>query len=174
MPHLVQMDKLYSKEGLQIIGVEVQGSTKKSITKITKKLKVQFPITKGIISGPSTGSGIPRSVVFDTEGKVIFTGHPGSSDFKSAIKKALRDVTNLNRKSNLPVVSKPLIGQRTWTNTEDKKITASVMSVEGDDVQFKLSSGKKVKYPIAKLSEKDQDLIKEATTKKDSALIRTQ
>jgi hypothetical protein len=172
MPHLVQMDKDYSKKGLQIIGAEVQGSTKESITQITKKFKVKFPITKGI-RGPSTGSGIPRSVVFDTEGKVIFTGHPASANFESAIKKALRDVKDLDngggRKSTLPVVSKPLIDQRTWTNNEDKKITASVLSVEGDDVQFKLSSGKKVKYPIAKLSEEDQDLIKEAATKKESA-----
>ena len=65
------------------------------------------------------------------------------------------------------MVSKPLIDKRIWTNSEDKKITASVLSVEGDNVQFKLSSGKKVKYPIAKLSEEDQDLIKEAATKKE-------
>jgi len=170
MPHLVQMDKRYSKKGLQIIGAEVQGSTKESITQITKKFKVKFPITKGI-RGPSTGSGIPRSVVFDTEGNVIFTGHPASDDFERAVKKALRDVKDLDdhvgRKSNLPEVRKPLIAQRTWTNSEDKKITASVLSVEGDDVQFKLSSGKKVKYAIAQLSEKDQNLIKEAATKKE-------
>lgn len=165
MPHLVQMDMLYSKKGLQIIGAEVQGSPKKSITKITDKFKVKFPITKGV-RGPSTGSGIPRSVVFDTEGKVIFTGHPASGDFERVVKKALDDVKDFDahsgRKSKLPEVKKPLIGQRSWTNNENKTINAAVLSVVGDDVEFKLTSGKKVKYPISKLSEDDQNLIKEA------------
>lgn len=172
MPHLVQMDKRYSDKGLQIIGAEVQNSTKESITKITKKYKVAFPVTKGV-SGPSTGSGIPRSIVFDGEGKLIFSGHPASDEFEKVVKDALRDIKNLSadggRKSKLPPLAKPLIDQRTWTNTDDQKITASVLSVDGDDVQFKLSSGKKVKYPIAKLSDDDQILIKEAATKKESA-----
>ena len=169
MPHLVQMDKRYGEKGLQIIGAEVQLSTKDAITKVTDEYKVKFPITKGI-QGPSTGRGIPRAIVFDMSGKVVFTGHPADDQFERAVKKALRErkkATGDNgKKSKLPEVSKPLVAQRSWTNTEGKKITASVLSSDGENVEFKLSNGKKVKYPITKLSESDQELVKKASEAK--------
>jgi hypothetical protein len=37
-----------------------------------------------------------------------------------------------------------------------------ILSIDGDKVKFKLSNGKEVNYPIAKLSDEDQELIKES------------
>ncbi len=163
MPHLVQMDRRYRKKGLQIFGAEVQGSSKESIQKITKEFRVKFPITKGV-SGPRTGSGIPRTVVFDTSGKLVFAGHPQNEDFERSIKAALKDAKN-EPKPSFPQKSSPLIAKRTWTNQEGKKIIAEVLKIEEDQVQFKLPNGKKVMYNITRLSEEDQKLI--ANTKKE-------
>lgn len=171
MPHLVQMDKRYGDKGLKIIGAEMQRSPKEKVQKIADKFKVKFPLTQGI-QGPSTGSGIPRAVVFDPAGKVIFSGHPADDQFKRTVKKALRELKKLSgsgeRKSNLPEVSKPLIEQRSWTNDEGQPLVAAVLSMTASEVEFKLSNGKKVQYPISKLSEEDQNLIKEAASKKES------
>jgi len=170
MPHLVQMDKRYGKKGLQIIGAETQASSLESITKITKKLKIKFPIIQGV-SGPSTGNRLPRAVVFDAAGQIVYFGHPGEDKFERSIKKALQELKKtggVERKSNLPEAGKPLIAKRNWTNIDGKEISATLLSVDGDYVRFKLPNGKKAKYPINQLIESDQTLIKEtASTKKD-------
>jgi len=167
MPHLVRMDKRNRKKGLVIIGAEVQGSTDDAINKIIDDHDVEFTITKGV-QGPSFGSGIPRAVVFDATGKVVFTGHPADDKFERAVKDALRELKKSGGApsdkpiSRLPEKKKPLIEQRTWTNSEGKTIKAAAISVQGDKVKFKLSNGKTVDYPIAQLSGEDQESIKEA------------
>ena len=168
MPHLVQMDKRNRKKGLFLIGSEVQGSTDDAIKKIIDDHDVEFTITKGV-QGPAFGSGIPRAVVFDATGKVVFTGHPADDKFERAVKDALRELKKSGGppsadepESSFAEKDKPLIEQRTWTNNEGNTIKAEVISVEGDKVKFKLSSGKTVNYPISQLSEQDQQTISEA------------
>ena len=169
MPHLVQMDKRYGKEGLTIIGAEVQNSSKSAVKKIADRFKIKFPLTKGA-RGPVKISGIPAVVAFDASGQLIFTGRPGA-DLDRAVKKALHELKKISggggRKSHLPEVAKPLIEQRIWENLEGHKITASVLSISESEVEFKMSTGKKVHYTISKLSESDQKLIKETSDKKD-------
>jgi hypothetical protein len=53
------------------------------------------------------------------------------------------------------------INVQDWTNTDGKTITASVNSLEDTRVQFQLENGKLVWYPIEKLSEESQELLKE-------------
>jgi hypothetical protein len=167
MPHLVQMDKRNRKKGLVIIGAEVQRSSDDDIKKIVDDHDVEFTITKGV-QGPAFGSGIPRAVVFDATGKVVFTGHPADDKFERAVKDALRElkksggVSSEKTKSNLPAKQEPLIALRTWTNSEGKSIKAAVLSADAEQVKFKLSNGKTTNYPISQLSEDDQTVIKEA------------
>lgn len=150
-----------------IIGAEVQNSSAEAIKDITDKHKVKFTITKGV-NGPPTGRGIPRAVVFDATGKVVFTGHPADDQFERTVKKALRElkksggVPEKETEEPKPVKNEPMIAQREWTNSEGKSIKASVLAVEGDKVKFKLSNGKTVNYPLDQLSEDDQAAIKEA------------
>jgi hypothetical protein len=111
--------------------------------------------------------GIPHAVVFDVAGKLIFAGHPSDDKFERTIKKALRDVdadsgSSSGSKSSLLPESKSVIDTRIWTNADGKKIKAAILSIDGDKVKFKLSNGKEVNYPIAKLSDEDQELIKES------------
>ena len=166
------MDKRYKNKGLTVIGEEVQGSSKDDIAAVAKDHRIGFSITKGS-TRPSTMKGIPHAVVFDASGKLIFAGHPADDNFDRTVKKALRGVdadsgSSSGSKSRLlPDAPKPVIDSRTWTNEAGKKITASVLSIDGDKVKFKLSNGKEVNYPIAKLSDEDQELIKESGEKEE-------
>jgi hypothetical protein len=114
--------------------------------------------------------GIPHAVVFDAAGKLVFAGHPADDEFERTIKKSLRDV-NVDGDAgddDAPLdVAKPVIETRNWTNDAGKTISASVLSIADDKVKFKLSNGKEVDYPIAKLSEDDQTLIKETAEKQE-------
>lgn len=165
MPHLVEMDKRNRKKGLRIIATERQNSSEDVIAALTKKNKVEYTITRGT-SGPVDGSGIPHAYVFDVSGKLIFNGHPSDDEFERTVKKALREVADDSEKKSTfgpstLKVEEPLIAERNWTNAEGKEIVASVTAVAGDFVSFKMKNGKVVSYPIEKLSEEDQALIKE-------------
>lgn len=161
MPHLVEMDKKYSNKGLKIIAAEVQGSSKQAIGKIIEENNAGFTVTKGA-QGPVSIAGIPHAVAFGADGKLIFKGHPASDEFKDVVKKALRDVKVVEENPGVLAALGDVIEQRTWTNSEGVKMTAAVTKIDGDKVIFRLQkNGKTVPYPISKLSEEDQKLIKE-------------
>lgn len=161
MPHLVEMDKKYSNKGLKIIAAEVQGSSKQAIGKIIEENNAGFTVTKGA-QGPVSIAGIPHAVAFGADGKLIFKGHPASDEFKDVVKKALRDVEVVEENPGVLAALGDVIEQRTWTNSEGVEMTAAVTKIDGDKVIFRLQkNGKTVPYPISKLSEEDQKLIKE-------------
>lgn len=161
MPHLVEMDKKYSKKGLKIIAAEVQGSSKQAIGKIIEENNAGFTVTKGA-QGPVSIAGIPHAVAFGADGRLIFKGHPASDEFKDVVKKALRDVEVVEENPGVLAALGDVIEQRTWTNSEGVEMTAAVTKIDGDKVIFRLQkNGKTVPYPISKLSEEDQKLIKE-------------
>lgn len=49
---------------------------------------------------------------------------------------------------------------RTWSNTEGTKLDAELVKVEGENVTFRLRTGKLVTFSETKLSEADRDFIK--------------
>ena len=66
-----------------------------------------------------------------------------------------------------PKVDGPLIAKRMWTNTKGKKISASVISLEDEEITFKLSTNRKlVKYDLNKLITDDQAKIKTAAAER--------
>lgn len=68
---------------------------------------------------------------------------------------------------------RPLVNERTWTNTDGKTLIALLASVIDEVGNFEGSDGKVFKYPIEKLSEKDQSLIKETIEKRYRELRST-
>ncbi len=164
MPHLVQMDKRYGKKGLQLIGAHVQGGEDEVVAEKAKDLKMKFPVTQGI-RGPGLGvNSIPHLMVFDVEGKLVFSGHP-MNDADKVIKKELRKVkdTGDDSKNNggFGLPERPGDSLRDWTNADGKTIQASYVSADDEKVTLRLKNGKTSKYPIDKLSEGDQAFIKE-------------
>ncbi|MDA7882419.1 hypothetical protein N9A94_08965, partial [Akkermansiaceae bacterium] len=144
---------------------EMQGSSKDAIGKIIEENKAEFTVTQGA-QGPVSVAGIPHALAFDTDGKLIFKGHPASEEFDDVVQKALRNVklVNVRLVEEKPGgLAKPVdvIGERTWTNSEGVELVAAVTKIDGDKVTFRLKkNGKIVPYPIAKLSEEDQKMIK--------------
>jgi hypothetical protein len=176
MPQLVALHKRNEDKGLAVVAMHRQNATDDEVKEVVKKLKMKFPVTKGG-SGPSKGNGIPHSLVFDVEGKLVFEGHPADADFEKAVKKSLKAVAASSPSSGLspkpgatPSTTKPakpavLIAERAWTNTEGKTMTAALLSVDGENAKFKMKSGSTVSYPLNKLSDEDQATIKEAAEK---------
>lgn len=162
MPHLVRMDSRYAKKGLRVIGEECQNSSVDAIEGVAKDKRVKFPITKGG-TRPSNMKGIPHAVVFDATGQMVFSGHPSEDEFDRSVKKALKGVKAEDEEedSNFPSAPKPIIEERAWTNADGQTIKAAVLKIEEDSVLFKMN-GREITYPIEKLSEEDQELIKEA------------
>lgn len=162
------MDKKFGKKGLRILAPEVQGSPVDAIEALVKEHKIEYPIMKGSTRGPNM-QGIPHSVVFNAKGDLVFEGHPMSDDFEKSIKEALREVEDEEEDDDddFWAKRKPLIAERTWTNAEGKPLVAAVVAINDENVTFKLKNGKEVPYPIAKLSEEDQELIKEKAESED-------
>ncbi|MCB1096588.1 MAG: hypothetical protein KDN22_13510 [Verrucomicrobiae bacterium] len=163
------MDRSYSKKGLLLIGAESQGSTTEDIQKVVDDNRIKFPITKGA-SGPISISGIPHMLVFDTTGKLVFSGHPGNSDAEKAIRKSLKavaasegDGVASSGKSALDVFKREeLIAERSWTNSDGRALVASLTSLSGTTGTFRRPDGRTFEYDITKLSEDDQKMIKDA------------
>jgi len=169
MPHLVQMDKRYTKKGLTLVAPEVQGSSVEAIEEMVKEKKLSYTVTKSI-SGPSLSNGIPHAAVFDVAGKMIWHGHPADDEFEKTIKKALKNATPVESASkSSSVFDKPkeLVASRTWTNADGKALTAALVSVSvsGDTGTFRKANGQTFSYAVSKLSEGDQEIIKNASTK---------
>ena len=92
LPH---MQDLYTKnkDRVAFVGAECQGSDKAAIEATLQKAGVTYPIVSGFASCPIAIDGIPHAFVFDATGKLLFHGHPMSSDFEAAVKKAAATAT---------------------------------------------------------------------------------
>jgi hypothetical protein len=169
MPHLVQMDRSYAKKGLLLIGAESQGSSTDDIQKVVDDNRVKFSITKGA-SGHVAVPGIPHMFVFDTKGKLVFSGHPGNADAEKAIRKSLKEVAGTEgdtassgKSSPLDVFKrKDLVAERSWTNSDGRALVASLTSLSGTTGTFRRPDGRTFEFDITKLSEDDQKMITEA------------
>jgi len=164
MPHLVQMDKKYSKKGLQIIGAHVQQATDDELKDIIKSYKIGFPVATQV-SRPVEFNGIPHMIVFGADGKLVFAGHPSDPESEKAIKAALKKVAepgSTAAKAGSPLLtpkSAPLVEMRTWTNAEGKTMKAKLLSVTNGTGKFAFADGRAFDYAIDKLSPDDQKLI---------------
>lgn len=163
IPHLVSLDKRYKDDGLVIIAPESQGSSAESIKKIMEKNKVKYTVTSGC-SGPANVRGLPHAVVCNRQGDVVFEGNPGNPGFETAIRKSLKEDGGSSSEA-AETSTGPIVELRTWTNQEGKTIKAALLSVEDGKAKLRLSNSTVTYYEIDKLSESDQEIIKEALAK---------
>ncbi|MES2476359.1 MAG: SHD1 domain-containing protein [Verrucomicrobiota bacterium] len=73
------------------------------------------------------------------------------------------------RHSILPLVSLFLchgVSARTWTDSQNRKIEAELVKVNGDSVVLKLADGRELPYPLAKLSPEDRKVVEESRGEK--------
>ena len=101
MPWFIDLQKEYGSQGLQIVGVAMDDSSKEDIAKFAKDMGVNYPILIGKEAVGDEYGGVPalpESFLIARDGKIVDTiiGLRGKAEIEDAIKKALdtRPATN--------------------------------------------------------------------------------
>ena len=94
MPWLVELQKKYGPEGLQIIGVADDDSGEKSISDFARKMQLNYPVllgTEQVAEQYGGLEGLPTSFFVDRSGKVVdvLIGIDSESRLEDSIKKSL-------------------------------------------------------------------------------------
>lgn len=94
MPWLVDLQKKYGPQGLQIVGVAMDDSSEKTISEFAEKMAVNYPIGKGsekIAEAWGGLDGLPYNFFIDRDGKVVASikGLESESVIVANIEKAL-------------------------------------------------------------------------------------
>lgn len=94
MPWFVQLQQQYGSQGLQVLGVAMDDTDPKEITKFTHKMGVNYPVVVGKESVGDQYGGIPylpSTFYIDRDGKVVdrVYGLVSRSEIEDDIKKAL-------------------------------------------------------------------------------------
>ncbi|HEX3093638.1 MAG TPA: TlpA disulfide reductase family protein [Candidatus Angelobacter sp.] len=94
MPSLVDLQKKYGPQGLQIVGVAMDDADDKEITTFSHKMGVNYLVLRGTEKVGELYGGVdrmPLTYFVDRSGKVVdeIVGFRGSADIEEAIKKTL-------------------------------------------------------------------------------------
>ena len=94
MPSLVDMQKKYGSQGLQIVGVAMDDADDKEISTFAHKMGVNYMVLRGTEKVGELYGGIdhlPMTYYLDRSGKVVdeTEGMAGEATFEGAIKRAL-------------------------------------------------------------------------------------
>lgn len=94
MPWFVDLQKKYASQGLQIIGVAMDDSSKEDIEKFAKEMSVNYPIVIGMEKTADTYGGLPAlptTLYIDREGRVVdrVIGLRGRAEIEQTIQKIL-------------------------------------------------------------------------------------
>jgi len=94
MPYLVQLQRDYAKQGLQIIGITYPPETKTRVRRFARSLKVNYPIilgTREIRARYSSEETLPLTVVINRDGAIsdIISGILLPEEFDEKIKPLL-------------------------------------------------------------------------------------
>ncbi|MGB8131898.1 MAG: TlpA disulfide reductase family protein [Candidatus Angelobacter sp.] len=94
MPSLVDMQKKYGPQGLQIVGVAMDDADDKEISTFTHKMGVNYMVLRGTEKIGDLYGGIdhlPMTYYLDRSGKIVdeTEGMAGEATFEDAIKRAL-------------------------------------------------------------------------------------
>ena len=94
MPWLIQLQKKYGPQGLQIVGVAMDDTDEKTISEFSHKMGVNYPVLQGTekVADLYGGvDGLPISFFLDRSGKVVdhILGLVSESQIEGSIQKSL-------------------------------------------------------------------------------------
>jgi thiol-disulfide isomerase/thioredoxin len=94
MPWLVELQKKYGPQGLQIVGVAMDDTEEKTISSFARKMGVNYPILQGTekVADLYGGvDGLPTLFFIDRSGKIVDheMGLTGENNLETEIKKSL-------------------------------------------------------------------------------------
>jgi cytochrome c biogenesis protein CcmG/thiol:disulfide interchange protein DsbE len=94
MPWFVELQSQYGSQGLQIVGVAMDDSSKEDIAKFAKEMGVNYPVLLGKEAVGDAYGGVPalpESFFIGRDGKIVdkIIGLKGRGEIEDSIKKAL-------------------------------------------------------------------------------------
>lgn len=94
MPWFVELQNQYGPQGLQVVGVAMDDSSKDDIAKFAKDMGVNYPVLLGKEAVGDAYGGVPalpETFFIGRDGKIVdkIIGLKGRSDIEDAVKKAL-------------------------------------------------------------------------------------
>jgi thiol-disulfide isomerase/thioredoxin len=94
MPWFVELQQKYGADGLQIVGVAMDDSSKEDIAKFAKEMGVNYPVLLGKEAVGDEYGGVPalpESFFIGRDGKIVdrIIGLKGKGEIEDSIKKAL-------------------------------------------------------------------------------------
>jgi thiol-disulfide isomerase/thioredoxin len=94
MPWFVELQKEYGPQGLQVVGVAMDDSSKEDIAKFAKDMGVNYPVLLGKEAVGDAYGGVPalpESFFIGRDGKIVdkIIGIKGKAEIEDAVKKAL-------------------------------------------------------------------------------------
>ncbi|MGA2858533.1 MAG: TlpA disulfide reductase family protein [Candidatus Sulfotelmatobacter sp.] len=94
MPWFVELQNEYGPQGLQIVGVAMDDSSKEDIAKFAKDMGVNYPVLLGKEAVGDAYGGVPalpESFFISRDGKIVdkILGLEGKADIEDAVRKAL-------------------------------------------------------------------------------------
>jgi len=94
MPWFIELQKQYGSQGLQIVGVAMDDSSKEDIAKFAKDMGVNYPVLLGKEEVGDAYGGVPalpETFFIGRDGKIVdkIIGLKGKSEIEDSIKKAL-------------------------------------------------------------------------------------
>jgi thiol-disulfide isomerase/thioredoxin len=108
MPWFIDLQKQYGAQGLQIVGVAMDDSSKEDIAKFAKDMGVNYPVLIGKEAVGDAYGGVPalpESFFIGRDGKIVdkIIGLKGKAEIEDSIKKALdTHVVNSQASASLP------------------------------------------------------------------------
>ena len=94
MPWFIELQNQYGSQGLQVVGVAMDDSSKEDIAKFAKEMGVNYPVLLGKEAVGEAYGGVPalpETFFIGRDGKIVdkIIGLKDKSDIEDAIKKAL-------------------------------------------------------------------------------------
>jgi cytochrome c-type biogenesis protein len=107
MPWLVELQAKYGPQGLQIVGVAIDDSSKEDIAKFTKDMGVNYTVLlgKNEVADAYAVPAMPESFFIGRDGKIVdkIIGLRGKSDIEDGIKTALKTQSTTSSAAAHPV-----------------------------------------------------------------------
>ncbi|MDB4673657.1 TlpA family protein disulfide reductase [Verrucomicrobiales bacterium] len=156
---LAALDKKNRAEGLVTIAAEIQKAERGEVLAIIGREQVTYPVVLGSEGPEIGGAGLPKSLLFDITGKLVFSGHPKAPGLEAALKKSL---LSRSRQQILGGGDPGASGaEREWSLADGSKITASLIKSSENSVKLRLPGGRVVTKKMAELSQKEQRRLAE-------------
>jgi thiol-disulfide isomerase/thioredoxin len=89
IPHLIELYKKFSAQGVVIMGLTDEPKAK--VEPFAKEMGMIYPVGCGSRSSGAYGvTGIPHAAIVDTAGNIVWEGHPMQPDFESTLEAQIK------------------------------------------------------------------------------------